>query len=134
MGYQESFITTTNKKYFNAFIGRIKANGKEYYGKNSVHPSFIVSVKENIINDYTKKIYLKKNKKYVYFAGERHLQRSTVGILNISDDSDIIFRLDIIFSEEVNCAKIFDTNKNDDGEIYHGLCNKWIEVKKFEFN
>ena len=133
MGYQESFVTTTNKKYFGDLIDKIKANGKEYYEGNSVRPSFIVSVKENICGDYEKKVLLKKSKKYVYFTGERHLQRSSDGILNVFGNDDTVLNLDIAFAEEVDCAKIFDTNKKDDGAIYAGLSNKWVDVEKFVF-
>ena len=131
MGYQESFITTSNKKNFNDFIDRIKAIGKDYYDNNLVCPVHIVNIKENIYGEYTKKIVLKKNKKYIYFVGERHLQRNAGMILNMSNTN--YYTLEIIFSEEVDCTKIFNTEKHEDGTIYNGLSNKWLDVKDFEF-
>ena len=58
-----------------------------------------------------KRIMLKKNKKYVYFTGDRHLQRSANNVLDIADNEATVLNLDIIFCEDVDCAKIFDTNK-----------------------
>ena len=131
MGYQESFITTSNKKHFNDFIDRIKAIGKDYYEQNSTYPAHIVSIKENICSEFTNKPVLKKGKKYVYFVGERHLQRNAGMILNMPNTD--CYTLKIVFSEEVDCTKIFDTGKHEDGTIYNGLSNKWLDAKKFEF-
>ena len=134
MGYQESFVTTTNKKYFNDFLDRIKKLGWVFYDAHLTYPTYIVNVKENVYGEFTKKrIMLKKNKKYVYFTGDRHLQRSANNILDVPDDDETILNLDIVFSEEVDCAKIFDTNKKDDSAIYAGLSNKWVDVEKFVF-
>jgi len=149
MGYQESFITTSNKKYFNNFIKRIKIIGKEFYIQHNVYPTHIINIKENIYGIYEEKILLKKNKSYIYFCGERFLQRRSNRILNVMDKNDKDFcieddvtntsletnpfALEIIFAEEIDCAKIFDTRKSKNGVIYKGLNNKWLEVLEFSF-
>ena len=150
MGYQESFITTTNKKHFDAFIGRVKTLGKDYYAYFSCRPHFVVTVKQNIQGTYEKKIKLKQNKKYIYFSGERYLQRRPNRIINVNDPFDedhqdnedlitktqldsLSFNLKILFCEEVDCAKIFSSPKNKKGEIYAGLNNDFLEVTKFMF-
>jgi len=149
MGYQESFVTTTNKKNFDAFIDRIKTLGKDYYAYFDCCPCLIVTVKQNIQGMYEKKIMLKQNKKYIYFTGERYLQRSQNRIINLNDPFDTdhqdnedhiiktqlasFFQVQIIFCEEVDCAKIFSSSKNNDGEIYAGLNNDFLEAAKFMF-
>ena len=156
MGYQESFITTKNKKNFNNYVSRVKYLGYEYYDYYSAYPCLVVYVKQNIYHEYSDKIALKKNKSYLYFCGERYLQRDINRILNIDDYSkntvwnkdkkfkkkripnpknqaDYPFHLDIIFSEEIDVAKILDTTKNKIGAIYPGLDNEYIMVNEFEF-
>jgi len=97
MGYQESFVTTTNKKYFNDFLDRIKKLGWGFYDAHLTYPTYIVNVKENVYGEFTKKrIMLKKNKKYVYFTGDRHLQRSANNVLDIADNEETVLNLDII--------------------------------------
>ena len=148
MGYQESFVTTTHKKHFDAFIDRIKALGKDYYSYFDCHPYFVVTVKQKIQGVYDKKVKLKQNRKYIYFCGERYLQRRQNRIINVNDrfdkdhqgnedhiiktQLDSFFHLEIIFCEDVDCAKIFASSKNPDGEIYSGLNNEYIEVINFE--
>jgi hypothetical protein len=160
MGYQESFVTTTNKKYFNDFILRLQYLGFEYYNHYGTFPVHIVKVKENIygediVFDNTvfeqgaKKIKLKKNTNYIFFTGERFLQGRPNRILNITEKADenwinenafrekrldlYPFMLKSVFAEEINGAKIFDTKENEDGIIYSGLNNEFITVTDFEF-
>jgi hypothetical protein len=149
VGYQESFITTTNKRNFNKFIERIKTVGKEFYEYHDTHPAFIVHIKKDISGTYNESVVLKKDKKYIYFCGERFLQKSPSRILNIQDKDDpdftienditntnlekIPFGLKNVYVEEINTVQIFDTTKNIDGAIYSGLNNQWMEVKDFTF-
>ena len=133
MGYQESFVTTTNKKHFDALVERVKNIGKEYYTGFNCLPSFIITVKQNIHGLYDNKIKLKKNKKYIYFTGERHLLRSPSNLLNLNNTDTMPFNMEKIDSEEIDGSKIFDTSKNPDGEIYPGLNNEYLEVITFNF-
>ena len=134
MGYQESFITTTNKNNFDDFIDRIKAIGEGYYINNGCQPSFIVTIKQNVHGVYEKRIKLKQNNKYVYFTGERHLQRSPYTILNIGDLDPLPFNLDIIFCEDIGGSVIFDASKKKQGAVYSGLNNEFVEVVDFKFS
>ena len=161
MGYQESFITPTCKKNFIKFKKRIKELGTEYYNYYHAFPRYVVYVKKNIygqkieldnivIANDSKKIILHSNTSYVYFTGERFLQSRANRIINVKDKYDenwtgkndftkkrlenCPFSLKAIFSEEIDCSKIFDNAKHKDGIIYCGLDNEWINVTEFKFS
>ena len=149
MGYQESFVTSCNKKFFDDLVTRIKTIGFEYYEYHGCCPWFIVNVKKDIIGIHNKKIKLKKNKKYIYFTGERALQRRENRLLNIQDiydeqwnsDDDVTktalteypFDIQIIYVEEIDGEKMFHISKTARTRIFTGLNNEYIEVKDFLF-
>jgi len=148
MGYQESFVTTKAQNHFDDFVMRIRELGREYYDYYGAWPKYIVNVKKNAHGIHNS-AGLKQNEKYVYFTGERFLQRSAYTIINAAHAADSewnnekefsgkrlkkpLFGLRIIFVEEIDGGQIFDTSKNKDGLIYAGLNNDWIEAADFVF-
>jgi hypothetical protein len=123
MDYQESFITTTNKKSFNKFLKRVRTVGEKYYDHHGAGPRFIGTVKQEA--EGAKGKALKAGKKYLYFVGER-------GLINAALP-EIPFRLEIIFAEEIDPLRLFDPGDERTGKIYAALSNELVDVTEFRF-
>ena len=154
MGYQESFVTTRDKNHFYRFLSRIRELGKEYYDYYGAKPVFIVTVKKDVLgvecpldlddmstDDISGIIKLRAGEKYVYFTGERYLQRSPFKLVNAMHPADAIwsdekalvelsYTLESVFVEEIDGEQIFASIENPQTAIYDGLNNEWIRVEK----
>ncbi|MDD7378261.1 MAG: hypothetical protein SO445_03895 [Lachnospiraceae bacterium] len=107
MGYQESYVTTHSEKDFSGLCEYIKSIGKDVYAKYGAMPVEIIT--------------LKNGRKYLYFVGDRYLQRNKARILGyISDDNNFnsesrklnmwkwLDKILIIFTEDINPEGIWE--------------------------
>jgi hypothetical protein len=107
MGYQESYVTTSNKKDFAGLCEYIKSVGKDVYDTYGTIPVEIIT--------------LDNGKQYLYFVGERYLQSNKARILGyVSDDANFnseerklkmwewLEKINIIFTEEMNPKGIWE--------------------------
>lgn len=75
MGYQESYVTTKSKKDFPGLCEYIKTIGKDFYKAYGTMPVEIIT--------------LDNGRQYIYFVGERYLQRSKARLLGyVLGDND----------------------------------------------
>jgi hypothetical protein len=115
MGYQESYVRMKDRDKFNALVNLIRQIGQEYYEENGVEPVEIITLNKSIKGDlsYMCKPYEKYSfpvgEKFIYFVGERYLQRSVGRLLN-----DInIEGIEIYFTECFPSDKIFEGNEGN---------------------
>lgn len=107
MGYQESYVTTKNKKDFDGLCDYIKSVGKDFYESYGSLPVEIIT--------------LKNGKKYLYFVGERYLQSNKARLLGyVSDDNNFnseerklkmwnwLDKISVTFTEDMNPKGIWE--------------------------
>ena len=88
MGYQESYVRMKNKNDFNNLVEVIRRVGKDYYDEGGAYPVEIITLKQSIKGDLrfmckpNEKYTFEKEEKFIYFVGERTLQRSVYNLLN----------------------------------------------------
>lgn len=68
MGYQESYLTTTNQNDFNVLIDYVKNLGKEYFEERDVKFVVVITLKKDII--------FPKGTQFIYLVGDRYYQRN----------------------------------------------------------
>lgn len=117
MGYQESYVRMKDRNKFDDLVNLIRQVGRDYYEENGAEPVEIITLNKAIQGDlsYMCRPYEKYNfpvgEKFIYFVGERYLQRSVDRLLE-----DInIEGVEIYFTECFPSDKIFEGNK---GNIY----------------
>lgn len=115
MGYQEIYVRIKDRSKFDNLVDLIRGIGKEYYEENGAEPVEIITLNKAIKGDlsYMCRPYEKYNfpigEKFIYFTGERYLQRSVSTLLN-----DInIEGVEIYFTECFPSNEIFEENEGD---------------------
>lgn len=68
MGYQESYVTSNNKKHFERLLKKIQSMGEEYYDSYGTWPVEIITFLKEHDN-------FRKGQQAIYFVGERYPQR-----------------------------------------------------------
>lgn len=107
MGYQESYVTTKNEKDFDKLCDYIKSVGSGVYDTYSAKPVEIIT--------------MENGKKYLYFVGERFMQRNKARILGyVADDENYnsedrkekmwkwLDKILVIFTEEISPIGIWE--------------------------
>lgn len=113
MGYQESYVRINDKNKFDSLVNIIRGIGKDYYEENMAEPVEIITLNKPIKGDLSymcrpnEKYSFPIGEKFIYFVGERYLQRSVSNLLNYSD----IEGVEIYFCECFPSDKIFRKNK-----------------------
>lgn len=113
MGYQESYVRIKDKNKFDKLVNIIREIGKEYYEENMAEPVEIITLNKAIEGDLDymcrpeERYYFPKGEKFIYFVGERYLQRSVELLLNGID----IDGVEIYFTECFPSRKIFTRKK-----------------------
>lgn len=107
MGYQESYVTTKNEADFDRLCEYIKSVGSDVYDTYSARPVEIIT--------------MENGRKYLYFVGERFMQRNTARILGyVADDENYnsedrkvkmwewLDKIIVIFTEEISPIGIWE--------------------------
>lgn len=107
MGYQESYVTTKNEKDFDKLCDYIKSVGSGVYDTYCAKPVEIIT--------------MENGKKYLYFVGERFMQRNKARILGyVADDENYnsedrkekmwkwLDKILVIFTEEISPIGIWE--------------------------
>lgn len=107
MGYQESYVTTKEEKDFDGLCEYIKSVGRDFYESYGAKPVEIIT--------------MQNGKKYLYFVGDRFLQRNKARILGfMSDDDnynseerklkmwDWLDKISVTFTEDMNPKGIWE--------------------------
>lgn len=112
MGHQESFIKIRDINKFDDLVNLIREIGKDYYEENMAEPVEIITLNKAIKGDLGfmcrpyEKYSFPKGERFIYFAGDRYLQRSVERLLN----EIYIEGVEIYFCECFPLDKIFDEN------------------------
>lgn len=115
MGYQEIYVRIKDRSKFDNLVDLIRGIGKEYYEENGAEPVEIITLNKAIKGDlsYMCRPYEKYNfpigEKFIYFTGERYLQRSVSTLLN----DNYIKGVEIYFTECFPSDEIFEGNEGD---------------------
>ncbi|MFT8349237.1 hypothetical protein [Clostridium saccharoperbutylacetonicum] len=115
MGYQESYVRVKNKDDFNKLIEVIRKIGKNYYQEGGAYPVEIITLKQPIQGNLeymckpNSEYKFEKDEKFIYFVGERNLQRSIQNLLN----NETIEGVEIYFTECFPSDKIFEERDNE---------------------
>lgn len=115
MGHQESYVRMKNRSDFNNLVEVIRIIGKDYYEKHGAYPVEIITLNKSINGDLefmckpNEKYKFEKGEKFIYFVGERDLQRNSSNLLN----NNIIEGVEIYFTECFPSDKIFDGEENE---------------------
>jgi hypothetical protein len=136
MGYQESYVRVANKKNFDKLVNIIRKVGREYYEENGCSPVEIITLNISVKGSLewmcmpNKKYNFPKGEKFVYFAGERYLQRNVANILN----NEAIRGVEIYFTECFPSRKIFEENIDNKYATHEEFT--WVSKEdiKEEFN
>lgn len=115
MGYQESYVRMKNKDDFSKLIDVIRKIGKNYYEESGAYPVEIITLKKSIQGNLecmcepNKEYKFNNGEKFVYFVGERYLQRNSNNLLK----NKMIDGVEIYFTECFPSDKIFDEKENE---------------------
>lgn len=122
MGYQESYVTTKNKKDFEKLVNYFKKNKLWENPHSNVSLVEIITLNKEIVGDYyfmchTETTYkFSKGTKFLYFVGERYEQKSYLDLFDIDNinpsekDMKWIRDIKIIFTECFPSEEIFGEN------------------------
>ena len=112
MGHQESYIKIRDINKFDKLVDLIKGIGRDYYEGNMAEPVEIITLNKAIKGDLGfmcrpyEKYSFPKGERFIYFVGDRYLQRSVARLLN----ENYIEGVEIYFCECFPSDKIFDEN------------------------
>jgi hypothetical protein len=119
MGYQESYVTTKNKKDFEKLVDYFKKNKLWLNNDDSISLVEIITLNKEIKGDYYYMCHPEttykfcKGTKFLYFVGERYAQRSYFDLFDLENiepsDEDMKWIKDvkIIFTECFPSEEIF---------------------------
>lgn len=122
MGYQESYVTTKNKKDFEKLCNYFKVNKLWSDDNDNISLVEIITLNKSIQGDYLRMckpdVLYKFNKgtKFLYFVGERYEQKSILDLFDIdninpfAEDMKWIREVKIIFTECFPSYEIFGEN------------------------
>lgn len=79
MGYQESYVTSNNKKNFERLLKKIQSMGEDYYNSYGTLPVEIITFNKEHDN-------FRKGQQAIYFVGERYLQRNGRYLIGCTDE------------------------------------------------
>lgn len=79
MGYQESYVTSNNKKHFERLLKKIQSMGEEYYDSYGTWPVEIITFLKEHDN-------FRKGQQAIYFVGERYPQREYGVLIGYADE------------------------------------------------
>ncbi|WP_315069241.1 hypothetical protein [uncultured Clostridium sp.] len=115
MGYQESYVRMNNLSDFDKLVEVIREVGEDYYKGHATYPVEVITLKQAITGDLqymcktNEEYHFEEGEKFIYFTGERHLQRNPCNLLN----NRIIGGVEIYFAESFPSDKIFNKQEND---------------------
>jgi hypothetical protein len=114
MGYQESYVTVYNQSDFDKLVSLVNEIGEEYYEKYSCKPVRIITLNQTIKGNLSEmcqpeiEYEFGKGFKFIYFVGERGLQRTIDKLFNGKGEE---LDIDIFFTECFPSKEIFDKQK-----------------------